>query len=231
MKRSYLLLTFIICTVLHGYGQVSLGFVNVQLQNPNIALNDTIKLGATIYNYGNQPFNDSLKFGLSHNGANIANPTIFPRPYPGPPVVHMNPGDSIRLNFIIVVTPANFIVGPTGVVIWPIANNQNILVHDSLNQPFTVTPATAINEVNNAYENAFRSVLLNGMIHLTSSLGPEMLKEVNLYSVSGQLLFKSDEALPFNIPTDNYATGVYLVQFRLTNGEQVCRRVFIPGTK
>src|SRR5271156_595882 len=114
MKRISLHLIFIVFAYMRGYGQASLGFVNVQPAPTNVAINDTLRIGATIYNYGNVPFNDSLVFGLLHNGTNIANPTIFPRPYAGPPTVHLNPGDSIRLSIAIVVTSGDFIVGPTG---------------------------------------------------------------------------------------------------------------------
>jgi len=226
MKRVYLGILWVVFTCFRAQGQASLGFVNVGPPQPNVHLNDTLKFGATLYNYGNATFSDSLVFGLLHNGVNIANPAIFPRPYTGPPVVHMNPGDSIRLNIAIVVTSTDFIVGPTGVVIWPISLNQNILVHDSVSQQFTVSPAAGIDELN-AYANMFQSVLTGGLLHLTTALDPALVKEVALYTVNGQLLFTSQEALPINIPVANYATGVFLLQFRLSSGELVGRKVFI----
>jgi hypothetical protein len=230
MKRISLPLILVVFAIMRGYAQASLGFVNVQPTPPNVAINDTLKFGATIYNYGNVPFNDSIVFGLLHNGSNIANPTIFPRPYPGPPTVHMNQGDSIRLDIAIVVTSTDFVVGPTGVVIWPIAHNQVITVHDSISTSFNITQATGINDLKSD-ENQFQSIFLNGALRVTTPLSNDLLQEVNLYSVTGQLLFTSHESLPINIPVENYPAGVYLLQFRLQGGEQITRKVFIPTSK
>ena len=230
MKRISLPLILIVFAFIRGFSQASLGFVNVQPTPPNVALNDTLRFGATIYNYGNMPFNDSIVFGLLHNGTNIANPSIFPRPYTGPPTVHMNPGDSIRLNIAIVVTQADFIVGPTGVVIWPIARNQIIVVHDSIAAAFNITQTAGINDLS-SIENQFKSILLNGELHVTSSANPDLLQEVNLYNVTGQQLFTSHESLPMNIPVENYPAGVYLLQFRLQGGSQITKKVFVPSGK
>jgi len=230
MKRISLPLILVVFACIRGYSQASLGFINVQPTPPNVAINDTLKFGATIFNYGNVAFNDSIVFGLLHNGTNIANPTIFPRPYPGPPTVHMNPGDSIRLNIAIVVTSADFIVGPTGVVIWPIAHNQVITVHDSISASFNITQTTGINDLKSD-ENQFQSIFLNGALHVTTSANTDLLQEVNLYTVTGQKLFTSHASLPMNIPVEQYPAGIYLLQFRLQSGAQLSNNVFIPAGK
>jgi len=230
MKRISLPFILIVFACMRSFSQASLGFVNVQPTPTSVAINDTLKFGATIYNYGNLPFNDSLVFGLLHNGVNIANPSIFPRPYAGPPTIHLGPGDSLRLGINILVTSADFIVGPTGVVIWPIAYNQTILVHDSISAAFNITQTAGIYNLNNN-ENLMQSIILNGSLHVTTLLNAGALKQINLYAVTGQLLFNSAASLPMDIPVEHYPAGIYFLQLRLSNNEQITQQVFIPTSK
>jgi hypothetical protein len=230
MKKFYFLFSIIITTTLNGFSQASLGFTDIDLLDTNVPLNDTVDIQAFLHNYGNTAFNDSLRFGLLHDGVLVTDVSIWPGPYNGgpSPIEHINPSDSIPMHFYIYTNQPEFLVGPTGVVIWPIAFNQSLLVHDSLKLSLTILPPTGIFESGTGDNRIICSLLRNALLISEMNLGSSVY-DVSLFQTTGGRVFTSQHSLPFEIPAGDLAAGVYILEIKQETGIIFKKKVFIPA--
>lgn len=121
-------------------------------------------------------------------------------------------GDSVIKMITVNVKGPKFTVGPSVVVIWPVAfdaDNTNTL---SFNLNVTTSDGVPIDD------DRLRMYVNYGHLYINNPTGL-LLNRVRIYDLNGRLLAEKD--YPYEgIPVSNYATGVYIAELTYVNGKR-----------
>jgi hypothetical protein len=179
---------------------------------------DTAYISTWLKNIGNQVFNGTISFGLSINGVQNASRSIFSNPLQNQ-VINIQPGDSLPVEFTVVVEGQYFMAGPDIFVVWPIIPDDNTTM-DSLLVSIVVPDPTAIKAADTLDK---LKVYCDNQNVIVSNYRPTFEKGmVNIYDVEGQKIYSNILYNDVRIPVDKVPAGVYVVE--ILNSTQ--RRVF-----
>ena len=128
----------------------------------------------------------------------------------------LNQGDTVSKTIVVHVTGPQFLVGPSVVVIWPIANHAYAL--DSLVLTFNVLTPNGISTID---EDKVKAFVVNDWLMVTSENGIH-LKRVRIYNVLGEEILNKQN-LSNNIQLPEMNTGIYFAEITYNNNQ---RRVF-----
>jgi hypothetical protein len=159
-------------------------------------------VGDTILNNGNAIDSTILSTALDTGG--VANVAV---------AIHI----PVRGNPYFAVGP------PIGVIIWPLYTapngNQHVAVgpNDSLRVTVTVLPALGIEE-----SSLTRMYLIQHSGSLNIQFGDyrDLIQQVSLYNIEGQLMYTGSAEHSQNIPTGNWSEGIYFCQITTYKGEK-----------
>jgi hypothetical protein len=186
-----------------------LGFGAATFSKDTLYLGDTLFISTHLVNYDSVAYNDTISFSLKINGVINVNPNIFPNPFLIQPI-NIPSHDSIPANFLVVITPAYFQVGPDILVVWPIASDGSP-TRDTLIKSIFVLDPSAVGISNEKIEQ-FRVFCFDNSGIIQSS-DPEIhLNRVRIFNISGQAV--SDLALSHNnkIPFSDCPDGMYFAE-------------------
>lgn len=129
----------------------------------------------------------------------------------------IGPGDSAIRNIIVHVTNPKFIIGPSVVVIWPVA--QGTYASDSLAFMLDVNDtATGIHIPDEEY---LRCLVQWNSLCISKAVGIQ-LKRVRIFTAMGQLI-QEQKNPEERIPLSNYESGTYLAEILYNNNQ---RKIF-----
>ena len=219
---------------LFSFGEIK-AQVNLRLDSNSLAgLPNTINMGSayidsvTIYNDSSAAFLGIINFRANINGDSIIADTsqISTLYYShGSTIDSIAPnGGHITRVLIINVTNPPFIIGSSGVVIWPIASNSAhfVYISDSISKVISVLYPVGINEV----EDTRLKVYLVGQQLTIQTEGVNLLKNVRLYDVAGNLLQENKISASAVINMDRYAAGVYFAEINFADNTRKVVKLF-----
>lgn len=165
--------------------------------------------------------NVRVNFGARLNGTTILTPAQFS----SDSVVNSDTlypfhGNDKRLAFHINNGQAPFLVGPNGVVIWPIIYVNNTFVASS---PFdsiyinTYYYPLDIKESPLAKMYIFQS---GGQLNIVFGDAENVVQQVRIYDIIGQGIYSGSPDRSKNIPTAGWNTGIYLCEVITYSGER-----------
>jgi hypothetical protein len=216
-----------------------LGRTNAQGVNLRLGLNSLAGLPNVVgidssYIDSVQIFNDSSSAfqGLINIAADIHGDTLVGDTFSGSVLNYptANVGETIPAHgsiireLIINVQNPPFIVGTSGVVIWPKAFsfvNQFIAISDSVSKTVIVFPV-GIDEI---IRKNLKVYMSNGSLVIQDD-GNYLLKNVKLYEVSGKLLQEQQISSSGTLNMNPYATGVYLAEVNFADNTRMVFKVF-----
>ena len=186
--------------------------------------NDTIptaSFGVRVYNTSNQLFSDSIAFGYSIGAGGFINTFLSPNfihsgiGFPWQPVTIQAHGSVVLYSLDFYVTSPDFVVGSSTVVIWPIAyHNPTLAPADSAGTTILVVPSgissTEISEV---------KVYMSGTSLLVKNASESGLGYIRIYNAMGALVTGEKMSKNADIPMEQYAAGMYMVEVTLDNGK------------
>ena len=196
------------------FGPVHIGdsdIVNITIHNDS-----AVAYGGRIL-FGSIVGSDTTRIDTLSSG------TIY---YPGYNVFDsIRPFDSIVRSLIIRVTDPPFIVGPSGVVIWPIVKDPN---GDFISSTDTLrTILFALNPLGVAdRENPNLKVFMDENQLLIRGDVDSKPGEVKLYSISGALLVQKALSLSTAIDMNSFSDGVYLAELWFADNTRKVIKVF-----
>ena len=137
----------------------------------------------------------------------------------------IRPFDSIVRGIIIRVTDPPFIVGPSGVVIWPIVKDSNgdfVSSTDTLRTILFALNPLGIADLEDLNIKVFMD---EGQLLIQADLDSK-LKEVKLYSISGALLAQKALSLSTAIDMNSFSDGVYFAEVWFADNTRRVIKVF-----
>jgi hypothetical protein len=215
-------------------GSISAQGVNLRIDSNALAAIDTLRLGQvdsfniTIYNDSNTYFwgqitIDGLINFVPFYGDSAQNPVFYP---------NSNISDSIPAHgsvsrmLIVTVTNPPFIVGTSGVVIWPKVTAQTYplvpaTISDSISKLVTVFYPLGINE---ASEKGLKVFMAGEQLLIQAEAGT-LLKDVELYDIEGRLLQQQSISGSGIIDMSHYCPGAYLARVFFADNTSVVVKV------
>ena len=187
---------------------------------------DVFNINLTIHNDSSFAYNGTVQIAAKINGvAVVADTGIQAIEDTG----YANNVSIAANNFIIksltvhVLTPP-FIIGSSGVVIWPISifNGNQISGVDSLSKTSAILYPVGINEPN---DKNLKVYLVGGQLTIQSD-GEHLLKSVRIYDVEGALLNERSITTSGSINMDRFSSGIYLAEITFADNTQRVFRVF-----
>lgn len=195
----------------------SIGFGATSYSQDTLNIGDTLRIATYIKNYDNTPYNSPLSFKLKINGIQNANTNLFPNPVQGQQL-NLNPGDSLAVNMIIVITPAYFLVGPDILVVWPFPTDEQA-AHDSLVKVIYVRDyGTDINEGDKG--SFIRSWFSNGQYNIYTDAADLNFNRVSFYNLTGEQMLDVPVNGNTSIPFGSYASGMYVAVITYNNNQK-----------
>ena len=193
-----------------------------------VNLNSIIRDTVVIYNDSSTAFSGLITIAANINGdslvADTAPTSILY--YPTANQIESIPsGQHIVRELVITVGNPPFIIGTSGVVIWPISlGHSNPFVHisDSLSKTITVLHPVGIDEM---VERNLK-VYMNNQQLIIKNEGNYLLKSLKLYDVSGKLLNEQEVSKSGILNMNEYATGIYLAEVNFADNTRMIFKVF-----
>ncbi len=232
MKRIKLL---VFIGALFWLGEAHAQGVNLRLDSNSLAalpsevhLNSSYTVSIIIYNDSTTTFHGDINFGGTVNGDSLVADTSTSSvlQYPTAGVAESIPGHgSIVRSLIINVQNPPFIIGTSGVVIWPKASNSTnpfVFISDTLSRYVTVLYPLGVREIS---ERNLR-VYLNGQHLILADDGNYFLKNIKLYDVSGKLLEEQQVSTSGTMDMAQYSAGVYLAEVNFADNTRMIFKVF-----
>ena len=139
----------------------------------------------------------------------------------------IGPGGSILRSLVFNIQNPPFIIGTSGVVIWPkVVSAVNplltVTIVDTLTRNLSVTYPVGLDELT---ERNLK-VYMNNQQLIIQNQGKYLLKSVKLYDVSGKLLLEQPISISGVVNMDQYASGVYLAEMNFEDNTRVICKVF-----
>ena len=184
---------------------------------------DSFTLNLTIHNDSSFVYNGTIEIAARINGnALVADTSVQALEDTGYATNVIIPNNSsITKSIIVHVLTPPFIIGSSGVVIWPISNfNGNpISGVDSLSKTATILYPLGINEPN---DKNLKVYLVGGQLNIQGD-GEHLLKSIRLYDVEGALLNERPITINGTISMTQFANGIYLAEITFADNT---RQVF-----
>lgn len=214
-RLAFLIVTVVTCAPLVAQTNgLALTLVNYTVQNDSsVNLGYTITINAQITNTDTaNSFAGVLDFGL-RNSAQILtqNNTIFKKPPYSSDSVILNPGETVPAIFSIDIETPYFAPGPDVVVVWPISSKP---VSDSILIELNVVGPSNIAD---KPEAEFSYIVYPGAIALQGLPYQMQVKQVRIYSISGQVFIQHNSGINTEIPLGTLPRGIYLCEVYLSD--------------
>ncbi len=200
--------------------------VNLRLDSNSMAgIPNTVHLNSgyidsvIIYNDSIQDVSGFISIGGNINGDTLVGDSSFQSVlyYPSANRMDTVPGRGhITRALIINVLNPPFIIGSSGVVIWPIISNQGALavhISDSITRTVTVLYPLGVDEL----EERQLKVYMSGRQLLIENEGVYTLKSLKLYDVAGKLLLEKLITASGSVEMNEYAEGVYFAEINFAD--------------
>ena len=188
--------------------------------NTNTIYKDTVyNLSVSIYNDSATTFKGVISIGAAINGQLADTNTIS---YPTDTAETITHGSFITRP--VILNTASFIVGTSGVVIWPIvvSNPSQLTVHvDSIGFTLEVLYPLCIDEVS---ERNLKVYMLGPQLMIKNN-GDYLLKNVKLYDVAGKLLLQKEVSVSGMVDMNQYAEGVYFAEINFADNTRAVVKV------
>ncbi len=201
--------------------------VLIGLSSYNVYKDSTYTLSVTFINDSAIDFVGRINVGAAINGViardSIAGDAIY---YPNNGVTDTVTQHSQKTHTLVLNTHnSDFIVGTSGVVIWPIATLSNPLLHlkisDTIGVTLNVLYPAGIDEL--SARNL--KVYMSGQQLVIENKGEYQLKDVTLYDVSGKLLQRKGILLSGAVDMNEYANGVYFAEISFADNTRAVVKV------
>jgi hypothetical protein len=189
--------------------------------NTNTIYKDTVyNLSVSIYNDSATTFTGVISIGAAINGQLADTNTIS---YPTDTAETITHGSFITRP--VILNTASFIVGTSGVVIWPIAvsNTQHLTVTiaDTIGLTLNVLYPLGIDELS---ERNLKVYMLGQQLMIKNN-GDYLLKNVKLYDVAGKLLLQKEVSVSGMVDMNQYAEGVYFAEINFADNTRAVVKV------
>jgi hypothetical protein len=188
--------------------------------NTNTIYKDTVyNLSVSIYNDSATTFTGVISIGAAINGQLADTNTIS---YPTDTAETITHGSFITRP--VILNTASFIVGTSGVVIWPIvvSNPSQLTVHvDSIGFTLEVLYPLGIDELS---ERNLKVYMLGQQLMIKNN-GDYLLKNVKLYDVAGKLLLQKEVSVSGMVDMNQYAEGVYFAEINFADNTRAVVKV------
>ena len=188
--------------------------------NTNTIYKDTVyNLSVSIYNDSATTFTGVISIGAAINGQLADTNTIS---YPTDTAETITHGSFITRP--VILNTASFIVGTSGVVIWPIvvSNPSQLTVHvDSIGFTLEVLYPLGIDELS---ERNLKVYMLGQQLMIKNN-GDYLLKNVKLYDVAGKLLLQKEVSVSRMVDMNQYAEGVYFAEINFADNTRAVVKV------
>ena len=187
---------------------------------------DVFPLNFTIHNDSAFTYNGTIQIGAKINGDSlVADTSIQAFEDTGFQTnVSIPAHDTISKSLIIHVLIPPFIIGSSGVVIWPIYNYHGSLISsiDTIGKSVTILHPLGINE---ADDKNLKVYLVGGQLTIQGD-GEHLLKSVRLYDVEGALLNERPITINGTISMNQFANGIYLAEITFADNTRQVFKVF-----
>jgi hypothetical protein len=212
--RIYICLTILLKTCLGARAEAIIKFGTVTISTDTVNHNDSVFVDTWLQNTGNQNYHGTISFGFAINGVRNVNPNIFNNPYKGQ-TIDISPGDSLPLQFHIVVQSQYFLAGPDIFVVWPIVNGTN-------RTPDTVDVSIFVRDQATGMETEQQGANLrvycsNQLLIVTNADYTNNISNLKVFDVLGNEIISQANFNHSELPLQNYPNGIYIVQVVLHN--------------
>lgn len=221
MKRTALFLSLLIAILKFTQAQPSLGiFSNSIVVTPNfiVALNDTVSIKFDVSNTGNQSFTGSVTIYYSVNDSFQG---VLDTLNSNTQIDSFQSFQVTVSNYVI--NPDKYAIGDNIVVIWPVADNLNVVTTDSGTTDIVVDTSQGIGspllrQIKVFYKIGDPSLFINygNMI--------SQIKDVTCYSILGQPTAKYNYAVNKISPAEN-SVEIFLLVIRTREGESIAFKI------
>ena len=194
--------------------------INLRLDSASLALlpsivhageTDTIMI--TIHNDSASSFTGNINIGGLVDSSSVVADTTLGHTfcYPTANAFEVIPGGgSITRSLVVTVNTPPFVIGSSGVVIWPIATGSANLIHitDSISKTILVFYPLSVNNVD---ERDLR-VFISGQQLIIYENDQNLLKSVKIFNPEGRLLQEQPISVSGIINLSQFASGVYFAE-------------------
>lgn len=224
---KHLLIVLGMFCIAEGYGQVNLRIDTITFPS-TIHLHDSISLSVTIHNDSFTTFVGKISFmGLIDSFVETADTSdavgstlVYPS---GNTIESITFGSSITRSLIVHVNNPPFIIGSSGVVIWPIVTSSSQVVHisDTLYTQVTVLYPVGIDEIT---DRKLKVYLSNEQLMIQNN-GTYLLRNVRLYDIAGKLLDEQQITTSGALNMGQYPIGVYFAEINFADNTRAVVKV------
>ena len=231
MKRNKLLLLIasLFCVAFANAGNFNLRIDSVLITNlSTVHYKDSFAVNIIIHNDSTAGYDGQVYIASSVNGDTSTrydsipgNPFFYPTYAINETIAG---GNFVTRSLVIDTKNPPFIIGSSGVVIWPIMKQNGVLVSsvDSLAFTIRVLYPLAINEPN---DKSLKVFVFNRQLVVQSD-GEHALKAITLYDVDGKLLYQQAITASEIFSLDGYSNGIYLAEITFADNTHQVFKVF-----
>ncbi|HYV93525.1 MAG TPA: hypothetical protein VE978_17255 [Chitinophagales bacterium] len=221
MKRTALFLTLLIALLKFTQAQPSLGIFSnsISVTPSTVDFNDTVSISFSVVNTGNQSFfgQISIYYSVNNNYQEVLDSFTNN--------VQIDSGQLIQIiDTTHVINPPQYAVGDNIVVIWPVAQNGNVLTTDSgVTHIFVDTllgiGSPVIKEQIKVFYRSTDQFLFIDYGELLSQI-----KDVTAYSILGEQIIKYNYAVN-EISFAENSQQIFLLKIRTKGGEAISFKI------
>jgi hypothetical protein len=231
MKRikSLLLFTSLFCVAYVNAQTFNLRIDSVLISNfSTVHYKDSFAVSIIIHNDSAAGFNGQVYIGSVVNGDTTNHVDSIPGDAFFYPTFALNEsitgGNFVTRSLVINAKNPPFIIGSSGVVIWPIMKQNGVLISsvDSLAFNIQVLHPLGINQPD---DKSLRVFVFNRQL-IVQSDGEHPLKTISLYDVDGKLLHQQAITASEIFSLDGYSNGIYLAEITFSDNTHQVFKVF-----
>lgn len=218
-KKLGLLVAVLFC-IQWADAQIGLRIYKNDFTPSSVTLGDSFTFNAIIRNDSNSVFNGPIGFAYK---IDTAAATAVPSSISGLQFdtvgVSLNPGDTVLNSITVHVSGPQFMVGPSVVVIWPIATGTQAL--DSLILNINVLMPMSVADID---EHNIKAYIINNSL-MVQAEHEIQLKQVRIYDILGrEILNQRNPSAAILLPV--MGSGVYLTEIIYNNNQRKVFRFF-----
>jgi len=213
--KCWLIVIGMFClTAVNAQVDLRLDSVLIGLSSYNIYKDSVYTLSVTLMNDSATDFIGTINIGGAINGIVVRDSLATdPLYYPNNTTTDTIAPHSQKTHTLVINTHnASFIVGTSGVVIWPISVTVNpfltVKIADTLGLTLNILYPAGIDELSERNTRVYMS----GQQLVIKNNGDYLLKEVKLYDVAGKLLQRKEILRSGLMNMSEYASGVYFAE-------------------
>jgi hypothetical protein len=195
---------------------IALSLVNYTVQNDSghVSLGYTITINALITNTDSLDFTGQLDFGLHNDQQQLSTTGIFNKPPYSGNQISLNPGETVPAVFSIDIETPYFLPGPDVVVVWPISASpivDSIQINLNINNP---------NAISNVVEAQINYLILGNKIVLQGMDAETVVKQVRIYSITGQVIYSADGSQITEVPIGLLPKALYICELQTADNKR-----------